>query len=1178
MSAEIDRLEINIEASASSAAEKINSLADSLERIASSSSGIRDKLNNAADGFLNLKDSVKGMGDAVKSITKLNDALSNLSEITVPKGLKDLADVAKPLQSISDSIGNFSSTEDLQKTSVQLQALTQSLRTVSRVEIKNSDDLKNFVNNISSLQVDSDNLKNLSSLANAVSRITNAKVNEAAADSLRLFIDTVRILTDDDVVKLNALSDAASRLTKFKGIETPQIDADVSENIDRAGTSASRAMSEIRSFDQALFKLAGGSAKAAAQSIKLVFSPLTMAASKFQNAAVKAGQFLSSIKRIAMYRAIRSAIKAITEGFEEGRKNLYYYSQAVGTDFAPSMDKAATAAMYLKNSIGAATAPLTNYLVPMIDKAVDHIVELINKFNELTAVLTGAQTWTKARKYPVQWQDALDDTTKSAKKLKSTMLGFDELNVIEPISPAAKSAKFDMDDYAKMFTEMTTSQTWKNNLPDVLLPVKLAWDAQGDKTIQTIKDTWKEILGLLDAVRESFRTVWMNGTGQKTLELILEITQNIVGTFGALAKKIKEAWKEGDKGTRIVQSVWNVANNLLTVFRDIWGSIREWAENLNWNPLLESIEELTDAFDELTNPDGGAMTLLKGLWKDVLLPLGKWTIEEGVPVAISLFASAVNFLDAALDKIQPIAKKFWDEFLQPIAKWSGIAAIEDIKSLKSVIDDLTDTLNGKLSLSDFFSKLDPSSAEGRQKIESIITAFNPLMFNPFEKGKQKWLDEKLGLSDLFSGDNNTEYSLSAMVTPNSEDTASFFSIFKESWLDGISQIDSAIKESTLYHFFSDLTESAEQLGEDAYTLFNVTIPGAVDGFKNKVSDGWESLKKSTKTAWDNISGKVTGTWDSVKKSLSNGWDKLTGSVEQYKNDWSDSFDNISTNVSDKWQSIKGWLGDNLSWSALKGYVSDYSANFTQKFGDIKREAKEKFDDVKKNITDFFTDFSIMQKAAKFRDDILDFFRGIVGNDSNSGVLKIFTDLKNTVVGAFSGIGTDVSDAFSKIWEGIKSTVNNILGGIETMANSAIDGVIHIFNVLNGITGIAKSALEKSWGIELKEISVSFDYLSLPRLENGGMNISSGQLFLARESGAEIVGQYGGKSAVMNNEQIVRAVADGVYNAVLSAMSQTNGGTQVIENRIYLDRKEITSQIEQQQQSNGVSIYGEVMYS
>ena len=552
MAAEIDRLEINIEASASSAAEKINSLADSLEKIATNANGIKDVLTSAAEGFTSLKESTKYMGNSVTAITKLTEALSKLSAVKVPEGLKDLADVAKPMADISDAIGKFSETGDLQKTSVQIAALTNSLRGISKVEIRNSDQIRNFVNNVSSLEVDSDNLKNLSSLANAVSRITNAKVNEAAADSLRLFIDTVRILTDDDVVKLNALSDAASRLTKFKGIETPQIDADVSENIDRAGTSASRAMSEIRSFDQALFKLAGGSAKAAAQSIKLVFSPLTMAASKFQNAATKAGQFLSSIKRISMYRAIRSAIRAITEGFTEGRKNLYYYSQAVGTDFAPSMDKAATAALYLKNSVGAATAPLTNYLVPMIDKAVDHIVELINKFNELTAVLTGAQTWTKALKYPVQWQDALDDTTKSAKKLKSTMLGFDELNVIEPISPAAKSAKFDMDDYAKMFTEMTTSQTWKNNLPDVLLPVKLAWDAQGDDTIRTIKNAWKEILELTDAVRESFRTVWMNGTGQKTLELILEITQNIVGTFGV----------NGDEISTCLQKVLQIATGI----------------------------------------------------------------------------------------------------------------------------------------------------------------------------------------------------------------------------------------------------------------------------------------------------------------------------------------------------------------------------------------------------------------------------------------------------------------------------------------------------------------------------------------------------------------------------------------------------------------------------------------
>ena len=1109
MSAEIDRLEINIEASASAAADKINSLAGSLEKIANSTSGLRDKLNNAADGFLNLKDSVKGMDSAVRSITKLNDALSNLSGITVPKGLKDLADVAKPLQSISDSIGNFSSTKGLQETSVQLQALTQSLRGISRVEIKNSDKLRDFVDNISSLQVDSENLKNLKSLATAVSKITNAKVNENAADSLRLFIDTVRILTDDDIIKLNALSDAATKLQKFKGIDNmPQVDGEVYENIDRAGVSARNAMPFISGFDNALKKLASGSAKAAGIAIKAVFSPLTMAASKFQNAAVKAGQFLSSIKRIAMYRAIRSAIKAITEGFEEGRKNLYYYSQAVGTDFAPSMDKAATAALYLKNSIGAATAPLTNYLVPMIDKAVDHVVDLINAFNELTATLTGAQTWTKALKYPTQWQDALDDTTKSAKKLKSTMLGFDELNIIEPISPAAKSAKFDMDDYAKMFTEMTTSQTWKNNLPEVVLPIKLAWDAQGDKTIQTIKNTWKEILGLLGAVGESFRTVWTNGTGQKTLELLLEITQNIVGTFGNLAKNIKEAWKEGDKGTRIIQSVWNVANNLLTVFRDIWGSIREWADDLNWNPLLESFDGLFKAVDKLTNPDGGAMQILKGLFDKVLLPLGKWTIESALPIAVDTLASAVNFLDTALEKIEPIAKKFWDGFLQPIADWSGSAIIDDMKSMKTMLDELSETMNGDFSIKDILSKFSPDSENGADNFASLMTLWNPLMFNPFTKKMAKSASSAMAES---------EGSMQAGVQGTS-----FFKDFKSDFLDGIDQI----------------------------------------------KDGWEKMTTKINDSIEKMRVKMSLWENSVNSALQIVKTKVT----KLKDDWITAYETLGGWIYDWTEGIKTTY--RVAFDIIGDKVSDFSDKFKKKFEDMKSGVSVTFEGIKKHVTDFFTDFSIIQKAAKFRDDILDFFNGIFGKDGNSGVQKTFNNIKNTIVGTFNTIKND-----------IRTPINYIIDAIEGLINSTIHGINWILSALPQIKFEVPGAqfIREHSSLDIPD-TVSFgasisaiNDVTLPRLANGGM-INSGQLFLARESGAELVGQYGSGAAVMNNQQIVKAVSDGVYRAVTQAMAQSGNRETVVQSHIYLDRKELTAQVQQQEQSNGASIFGDVIYT
>ena len=53
---------------------------------------------------------------------------------------------------------------------------------------------------------------------------------------------------------------------------------------------------------------------------------------------------------------------------------------------------------------------------------------------------------------------------------------------------------------------------------------------------------------------------------------------------------------------------------------------------------------------------------------------------------------------------------------------------------------------------------------------------------------------------------------------------------------------------------------------------------------------------------------------------------------------------------------------------------------------------------------------------------------------------------------------------------------------------------------------------------------------------GGGFVDAGQLFVAREAGAEMVGSIGRRTAVANNDQIVEAVSNGVYKAVVAAMS------------------------------------------
>lgn len=77
-------------------------------------------------------------------------------------------------------------------------------------------------------------------------------------------------------------------------------------------------------------------------------------------------------------------------------------------------------------------------------------------------------------------------------------------------------------------------------------------------------------------------------------------------------------------------------------------------------------------------------------------------------------------------------------------------------------------------------------------------------------------------------------------------------------------------------------------------------------------------------------------------------------------------------------------------------------------------------------------------------------------------------------------------------------------------------------------------------------------MAIDAYANGGMP-DVGQLFIAREAGAEMVGSIGGKTAVANNDQIVESVATGVYRAVRDAMressAQSGGQQQVVSAKV-----------------------------
>lgn len=82
------------------------------------------------------------------------------------------------------------------------------------------------------------------------------------------------------------------------------------------------------------------------------------------------------------------------------------------------------------------------------------------------------------------------------------------------------------------------------------------------------------------------------------------------------------------------------------------------------------------------------------------------------------------------------------------------------------------------------------------------------------------------------------------------------------------------------------------------------------------------------------------------------------------------------------------------------------------------------------------------------------------------------------------------------------------------------------------------------------ILINGKWKDVAKYDTGGLP-PVGQMFIARERGPELVGNIGGHTAVMNNNQIVSSVSSGVAQAVRGVMNGYNSGNGVYN--IYLDK-------------------------
>ena len=181
-------------------------------------------------------------------------------------------------------------------------------------------------------------------------------------------------------------------------------------------------------------------------------------------------KLFSSLTRIAFYRLIRSAIKAVTDALKEGSDNAYFFAKNFGNAtkyIADAMDSLKSAHFKMSNQLGAAWNTLLATITPIVIQIIRMVTKAAEVITQFFAVISGSGTYLKAKDYTHAWADETEKGAKAAKEWKNQLMGFDEINRLEEPSNSSGGTPDKYTDYENMFEEASV-KSWIKDLVDML--------------------------------------------------------------------------------------------------------------------------------------------------------------------------------------------------------------------------------------------------------------------------------------------------------------------------------------------------------------------------------------------------------------------------------------------------------------------------------------------------------------------------------------------------------------------------------------------------------------------------------------------------------------------------------------------------------------------------------------
>lgn len=580
--------------------------------------------------------------------------------------------------------------------------------------------------------------------------------------------------------------------------------------------------------------------------------------------------------------------------------------------------------------------------------------------------------------------------------------------------------------------------------------------------------------------------------------------------FGSGLAKFLNGLFEGQKGTTLFGETGKlIANSLNTVLHglDSFGTTFDWKQF--GNSIADGINKFFQNFDfallaqTLNSWVQGAFDAVttalskiswKDVWKGVKEFLSNLDIKTVAIIVDALTIKKILGLHLAKAALGAIGTAISKKIASAIASKLGVEIAAN-STIGSVLSDaLSKKLKGLGTISGKIGKLALTVGA------IVITAEAGLSLG-------KAIGNKI--ADATQPEEMKKYRVDFKFSD-------LFSYSLDDWKQGFSDW----WNDTWGPAFSEWWKDVKNGDSHVYIPFaGVELPSYRETFQS-ISDWWDGVKKYWKKKKDNALEIVA----KIKNKASDLWKDFTKEWKNVKDKTAEFKTKIASKASDLWEKFK------KSWGETK------TAQFLLKIGS---KAKDLWDKFKKSWGETRTAQFLLKIASKISELWGDFKKSWGEKKTVSFLMKR---------------GTKVSE----LWREFKTSWNSVTRTVTIGLSFAKNALSNLWSsVTRFFTGKSVDVGTKTKKKADGGVFYGGSWHSIKKYAAGGAP-NFGQMFIAREAGPELVGNLGGHTAVMNNDQIVSSVANGVAQAterVLRSYIRSNGnGGQPIQ--IVLDGKVI----------------------